>query len=133
MNFTFEDLTTGAGIAAAAAAVMVLIQILKAAAPAIFSKITGAAWITILLAILYVIAAVVIPAPNTSTAANFYLALFLSWAACVTAALGLYTTANNGVEFVRGDTTPKVIGTNEKFKEDADASPLNTPPGPPIS
>lgn len=132
MNFQFEDLTTGAGIAAAAAATMVLIQILKAAAPVIFSKITGAAWITILLAVLYVIAGLVVPAPNSTSAANFYLALFLSWAACVTAALGLYTSANTGIEFVRSDSAPKVIGSNETFKEDT-PSGLNTPPGPPIS
>jgi hypothetical protein len=106
MNFQFEDLTTGAGIAAAAAAAMVLIQILKAAIPGIFVRITGAAWITFLLAVLYVVAGFVVAAPPGATPANFYLALFLSWAACVTAALGLYQAATNGIEFQRSQTPP---------------------------
>lgn len=117
MNFQFEDLTTGAGIAAAAAAAMVLIQILKAAIPSIFARITGAAWITGLLALLYVVAGFVLSAPEGATQANFYLALFLSWAACVTAALGLYQAANNGIEFTRSQTPPA----------------LNTPPRDPIA
>lgn len=102
--FTFEDLQTAAGAAAAAGLVMVLVQLIKAVLPGLFNRLTGALWAFLGTAIIYVIGAVVL-APGWA-GPNDGLAYFLSWVTCATAALGIHVAANAGTTtFVK--STPK--------------------------
>ena len=94
MTFTFQDLTTAAGAAAAAGLVMVLVQLLKAVAPGLFARATGALWAFLGTAVLYLIGAVVL-AP-TWPDSNAGLAYFIAWVTAATAAVGIHVTANLG-------------------------------------
>lgn len=107
MTFTFEDLTTPGGMAAAAALIMALVQILKAVAPGLFARMTGALWAFIGTAVLYVIGAVVL-APTWANA-NAGLAFFIAWVSCALIALGIHGVASSGTTtFIRaaGDPGP---------------------------
>lgn len=99
MNFTFEDLTTAVGAGAAAVLALTLTQVLKAALPAVFDRVTGGAISFVVLAVIYAIAAAVLSPLD----ANGYLALFIAWVTSAVAALGLHSVANNGAAtFVQG-------------------------------
>lgn len=100
MAFTFEDLTTAAGAAAAAGLVMVLVQLLKAVAPGLFVRMTGALWAFIGTAVLYLIGAVVL-APSWANA-NAGLAYFIAWVTAATAAVGIHVAATvGGATFIK--------------------------------
>lgn len=107
MSFTFDALTTAAGAAAAATLAMILTQVLKAGLPAIFDRITGATMSFLILAVIYVIGAIVLSPLD----ANGYLALLIAWVTSAMAALGIHSVANNGAAtFVQGgavDAPPK--------------------------
>lgn len=128
MTFTFESLVTPEGVAAVAAFIVVLIQLLKNF-PRLFERITGAAWVILLSAALYAIGAIVMSPMDP----NGYLGTFVAWATCATAAIGLYATANQGIQFTQPSATPpKNIGPGERFAEDT--KPLaGDEPRPPIT
>ena len=94
MTFTFEDLTTAAGAAAAAGLVMVLVQLLKAVLPQLFARLTGALWAFIGTAVLYLVGALVL-APSWANA-NAGLAYFIAWVTAATAAVGIHAAATQG-------------------------------------
>lgn len=92
MNFTFQELTVAAGIGAAATFAMVFTQVLKAGIPTLFGKITGGTMSFVILAVIYVVGAVVLSPLD----ANGYLGLLIAWTVSAMAALGLHGVANNG-------------------------------------
>lgn len=110
MTFTFQDLTTAAGAAAAAGLVMVLVQLLKAVVPSLFARLTGALWAFLLTAVLYVVGAVVL-APTWADA-NAGLAYFIAWVTAATAAVGIHSAATQGAAtFVKAKAPPTEGGS----------------------
>lgn len=110
MNFTFNDLTLAAGAGAVASMAVLITQIIKAVAPGVFDKITGATVAFVVVGITYVIGAIVLALigtwPTFELLANGLLFLFLASLVADVAALGLHNVVNNGAAtFVKGAPT----------------------------
>lgn len=82
---TFADLITPAGIVAAAALIVTLVQIVKAALPIVGQRVSGALLAFIGTGVLYVAAGVALP----HTVPDQLLQVFASWVAVAGLAIGI--------------------------------------------
>lgn len=98
MTFTFADLYTAAGVAAAAAAITTLVALVKGVFPALAARASGALMAFVLSAVLYAASVSAVPI----TAPDDVLALILAWIAAATAAVGI----NSSVQHVRSQGAP---------------------------
>lgn len=91
MTFTFADLYTAAGVAAAAAAITALVALVKGVFPVIDAKVSGALMAFVASALLYLASITAVPI----TSPDNVLALVLAWIACATASVGINSTAQH--------------------------------------
>jgi hypothetical protein len=84
-SLTLDALFTAAGAVAAAAVVRQLIELLKAAVPALGAKVSGAAQAFAFSAVLYVLAFLAV---GPFTPDGIFMAI-LAWIGCATAAIGI--------------------------------------------
>ena len=110
-SITFESLITPAGALVAAAAIKLLVDLLKAVIPGVDARISGALLAFILSAVLYATAALALPSLGNALNANGYLGIVLSWLGCATGAIGMtsairHATAVSREHAVEVLTTP---------------------------
>jgi hypothetical protein len=94
----FSDLITPAGIVAAAALIVSLVQIVKAAFPAIDRRVSGALLAFVGTGVLYVAAGFVLP----SSGPDQLLQVFAAWVAVAGLAIGIKSGAGHVGEVIDG-------------------------------
>jgi hypothetical protein len=86
MELTVADLFTAAGAGAAALVVRQVIELAKAALPALDAKVSGALQAFVLTAAVYAAATLASPEQQTP---NGVIAAAVAWVTCATAAIGI--------------------------------------------
>lgn len=93
MNVTFASFLTADGIIAAAAAVTLLVQLIKTVAPMIDARVSGALMAFVLSAVLYVLAGISVGVPTLDAG----LPVFWAWLACAAASVGIKASTDHVV------------------------------------
>lgn len=91
MPLHWVDLGTAAGAASLAAAIILLVQLIKVAIPALAARVTGATIALVVSLIIYIIGAVIIQLPVEDA-----LSWGLAWLACAATAIGINAAATQG-------------------------------------
>lgn len=95
---TFLDLITPAGIVGAAALIVTLVQVVKAALPIVAARVSGALLAFIATGILYALAAVVLP----SAGPDQLLQVFAAWVAVAGLAIGIKSGGEHVSDVIDG-------------------------------
>jgi hypothetical protein len=103
---TFASLIDATGIVAASALIFSFVQVLKGASPFLSARVSGALMAFVSSAVLYVIAAIVLPSGGPDN----YLQVFAAWVAVAGLAMGIKAGADH-VDAVRSGTAGPVIAS----------------------
>lgn len=85
MDLTFAAFLTPAGVVAAAAAITMLVQLVKSVFPAVDARVSGAVMAFTFSAVLYLATAAATGIPTWDAG----LTVFLAWLSCATSAVGI--------------------------------------------
>jgi hypothetical protein len=95
----WADLNTATGAISLAASIILLVQVLKAALPSLFTKVTGATAALVLSLVLYVMGAAISAAP-----ADGWLGWGLAWLSCAAASIGIHSAVSQGTSTFVADS-----------------------------
>lgn len=93
MSLTFAAFLTPAGVVAAAAAITMLVQLLKGVFPTIDARVSGAILAFSLSAVLYAATAAATGLPTWDAG----LTVFLAWLSCATSSVGIKAATDHAV------------------------------------